>query len=201
MAEDRDLVAAVTEALMSHANVRAVELVGSRAIGSALPLSDWDFVVSIDAVDAVLAALPSLVAPLHPLAQQWDPLGPTTYRCFMLMLRGPVKVDLIFPGVPHEPAPPWTPAPGTLEAIDRHFWDWILWLTSKEQGGRDDLVREQLAVMSHHLLRPLGVEDVPGTIPRATLEYVTARDRLAERYGMRVPLALEHEVRPALPTG
>lgn len=201
MPDARDLVAAVKEALLAHPNVRAVELVGSRATGTPSPLSDWDLVVTVDDVEAVVAALPSLVAPLHPLSEQWDPLGPTTYRCFMLMLRGPVKVDLIFPGVPHEPAPPWVATPGNLEAIDRHFWDWILWLASKEQGGMDELVREQLEVMSHHLLRGLGVQEVPRTIAAATRDYVSARDRLAERSGVRVSRALENEIRPVLPTG
>ncbi len=36
----------------------------------------------------------------------------------MLMLRGPVKVDLIFPDVPRALEPPWTVSADTLEAID-----------------------------------------------------------------------------------
>ena len=45
-----------------------------------------------------------LVAPLRPLAQQWDPLSETW--CWMAILRGPIKLDFIF-AEPHEREPPW----------------------------------------------------------------------------------------------
>jgi len=68
--------------------VRSIELVGSRATGEARPESDWDFRVEARDFDAVAAALPALLAPLEPLAQQWDRLSDE--QCWMLILRGPV---------------------------------------------------------------------------------------------------------------
>ena len=94
----QDIVAVVEAALLPHPGIRAVELVGSRADGSATRLSDWDFVVVTDRFGEVARALPTLVAGLEPLAQQWDRIS--EYPCYMLMLSGPVKVDLIFPSRP-----------------------------------------------------------------------------------------------------
>ena len=198
MPDAADLVATVSGLLLENPAVHSVTLVGSRAHGDPSPLSDWDFVVATDDVPAVISALPTLVAPLDPLAQQWDRLGPTTYRCYMLMLPGPVKIDLILPDVPHRPAPPWNATTENLEAIDHHFWDWILWMSAKEQGGRHELVHEQLSLMSDHLLGPLGVDDVPSSIACAVEDYVTARDRLADRSGVRVPHRVQDEVMPVL---
>jgi hypothetical protein len=84
--------------------VRSIELVGSRATGEARPESDWDFRVEARDFDAVAAALPALLAPLEPLAQQEEP---------------------------HVREPPWVPSAENLGAIDAHLWDWLLWLRSK----------------------------------------------------------------------
>jgi hypothetical protein len=186
----------VRAALLQHPHVRDVELVGSRATGSSTPLSDWDFAVTTDRFDAVARELPSLVAGLEPLAQQWDRIS--DYPCYMLMLSGPVKVDLIFPEEPYESLPPWTVTVETLDGIDRHFWDWILWLASKREKGQDDLVRRELLKMSEHLLRPLGVDRVPGSIEAALETYRFARDRRERELGVEVSRGLEGEVLPAL---
>jgi len=194
--DDRDLAASVRAALLPHWHIRAVELVGSRATGSSTPLSDWDFAVTTDRFDAVARELPSLVAGLEPLAQQWDRIS--DYPCYMLMLSGPVKVDLIFPEEPYESLPPWTVTVETLDGIDRHFWDWILWLASKREKGQDDLVRRELLKMSEHLLRPLGVDRVPGSIEDALDSYRFARDQREREFGLEVSRRLEGEVLPAL---
>jgi hypothetical protein len=186
----------VRAALLQHPHVRDVELVGSRATGSSTPLSDWDFAVTTDRFDAVARELPSLVAGLEPLAQQWDRIS--DYPCYMLMLSGPVKVDLIFPEEPYESLPPWTVTVETLDGIDRHFWDWILWLASKREKSQDDLVRRELLKMSEHLLRPLGVDRVPGSIEDALDSYRFARDQREREFGLEVSRRLEGEVLPAL---
>ena len=196
--EDRDIAAAVCSALLRHPHVIAVELVGSRARGTPSPLSDWDFTVDVNDFAGVRADLPALVTELEPLSQQWDRLGPDDYCCYMLMLAGPVKIDLIFPGVPHRPEPPWGVAPDTLDGIDQHFWDWILWMVAKEQGGKDDLVRQELRKVSEHLLKPMGVDRVPGSIHGATVEYRAARERLESSLGVHVPRRVELEVLPVL---
>jgi predicted nucleotidyltransferase len=198
--EDRDIAAVVRTALLGHPHVVAVELVGSRARGTPSPLSDWDFTVEVSDLAGATADMPALVAELEPLSQQWDRLGPDDYCCYMLMLAGPVKIDLIFPGVPHRPEPPWKVAPDTLDGIDQHFWDWALWMAAKEQGLRDELVLQELRKMSQHLLKPMGVDRVPGSIHAATVEYLAARERLESSLGVHVARRVELEVLPVLRT-
>ncbi len=187
-----DIPSSVEAALVGHPHVRGVELVGSRATGSASRLSDWDFVVVTDDFDAVARALPEMVAGLEPIAQQWDRIS--AYPCYMLMVAGPVKVDLIFPDEPFESLPPWTVEAETLDGIDQHFWDWILWLASKREKGEDELVRRELVKMQDHLLGPLGVEPAPGSIEGALAAYRSARDEREHGLGIRVSRRREQEV-------
>jgi predicted nucleotidyltransferase len=177
---------------LRHPEVRGIRLAGSRATGQARPDSDWDFLVEARDFDAVAAALPELLAPLEPLAAQWDRLSDE--QCWMLILRGPVKVDLIFPRKPHVHEPPWVPSAENLGAIDAHLWDWLLWLRSKP----DDLVATELEKLFVHLLRPLDVERVPSSVAEAVELYRPARNALAARLGCVIPLALEAEVVPGL---
>ena len=195
----QDIAAVVEAILLPHPGIRAVELVGSRADGSATPLSDWDFVVVTDGFGEVARALPELVTPLGPLAQQWDRIS--DYPCYMLMLTGPVKVDLIFPGEPYESLPPWTVSPDTLDRIDQHFWDWILWLASKREKGQDELVGRELAKMHDHVLRPMGVHQVPRSIEAAVECYRSARDEREREFGVEVSRRREREVLPVLSAG
>ena len=160
---------------------------GSRARGEETALSDWDFDIEAPDFSAAVAALPSLVGPLRPLSKQWDRLSP--FPTYMLMLRGPVKVDFLFPGRPNPPAPPWRVSPETRAAIDDHFWDWILWLASKQQAGRDELVGEQLKLLHEHLLGPLGLDRSPDSVAAALTAYLRRRD---------APTPLEREVRPTV---
>lgn len=197
MSDGRDIPGSVTVALSAHPHVVAVAFVGSRAAGTPTALSDWDFDVKVDDFPAVVAVLPALVSGLEPLAEQWDRLSPT--GCYMLMLAGPAKVDLIFSDVPHRSSPPWVVSGRTLEEIDRHFWDWILWLASKRLGGKDGLVAEELEKMSVHMLRPMGAQEVPASIPAATTAYRAARNRLESDLGVSVSRRLEREVFPVLP--
>jgi hypothetical protein len=193
--KQRNIVGSVIAALLRHPLVRAVELAGSRAAGSPTVLSDWDFRVRVDDFAAVAADLPALVATLEPLAQQWDRLNPES--CYMLMLAGPAKIDLIF-DQPHQDEALWTVTAETLPRIDEHFWDWILWIASKQLAGKDHLVRSELGKMSRHLLGPMGVEGVPRSIRAAVRQYRGARDRWESRLGVAVPRRLEVEVEPAL---
>jgi hypothetical protein len=190
----------VRATLLRDPNVRDVELVGSRASGRPVPLSDWDFVLRTESSSRVAEALPVLVGDLDPLARQWDRLGPPAYSCYMLMLAGPRKIDLIV-DVPHRPAGPWVAAPDTLGPIDAHLWDWTLWLAAKRQRGLDELVRSHLVQMHTHLLAPIGVARAPRSIEEAIIAYVTARDATAARLGIEVSTRLEREVRPAIARG
>ena len=119
--------------------INTVTLVGSRASGQPVPLSDWDFALHTSDFAALAEALPTAVAPLEPLGTLWDPLSRRAN--FMLVLDGPHKVDLLF-DQPTDHAAPWTPTPTTLPDIDVHFWDWVLWLAAKSQQGRTTSSRQ-----------------------------------------------------------
>src|SRR5881396_2574850 len=92
------------EAVERHPAVQRVRLVGSRASGTATAVSDWDYAVETDDFQAVAKDIGSLTAPLRPRAQKWDRLSETW--CWMVVTRGPVKLDFIF-GEPHRKEPPW----------------------------------------------------------------------------------------------
>ena len=179
----------------AHPAVRRIRLVGSQAEGRANEFSDWDFCVDVDDFGAAVGALPQLLAPLEPLAQQWDRLSPEW--CWMLILRGPAKVDLIFPDEPHDNEPPWEPNGANLDAIDAHFWDWMLWLRSKHASGNLELVAGELEKLFDHLLLPLGVGRRPMSIAEAITQYRDARDDAEKRFGVAVARELEQAVSPA----
>jgi hypothetical protein len=129
--------------------------------------------------EAARDAVPSLTAPLRPVIAQSDRLS--RYWCYMMILVGPVKVDLIF-NRPHPIAAPWQVSAARLAAIDDHFWDWALWLGSKQLAGQDDVVTAELRKMHAHLLAPLGVTITPSTLDRAIAKYRAARDFTQRRH-------------------
>jgi hypothetical protein len=186
----------VVRAVRPHPAVRRIRLVGSQAEGRATPSSDWDFRVDAADFEALARGLFGLLAPLDPIAQQWDRLS--DHQCWMVMLRGPVKIDLIFPDEAHELEPAWVPAPDNLEAIDRHFWDWVLWLDSKDAARKKDVVRAELRKLFDHVLAPLGATREPSTVAEAVDMYRDALGKAEDRLEVRVPRVLEAEVRPAL---
>jgi hypothetical protein len=186
----------VVQAVARHPAVRKVELVGSRGEGSATELSDWDFRVETDDFEALARSLPSLVAELEPLASQWDRLSGEW--CYMLILRGPAKVDLIFPEHPHAHEPPWEPSRDNLAELDAHFWDWMLWLHAKEATGKSELVAGELEKLARHLLNPLGSAGVPSSIAEAVARYRVARDDAEGELGVRVPRELADAVAPRI---
>ncbi len=183
------------EVVGRHPLVRGVRLVGSRATGAATAFSDWDFAVETDDFQGVARDMGCLIAPLHPLGQQWDPLSETW--CWMAILRGPIKLDFIF-AEPHECEPPWVPHAGNLDAIDTHFWDWALWLRSKQASGQADLLRTELGKMFVHVLHPMGVQSTPSSLDEAIANYLVALDRLESKFGVSVPRELRREVAGAL---
>jgi hypothetical protein len=144
----------------------------------------------------VAAALPSIVEPFRPLAQFWDPYS--DHWAYMLIFAGPAKFDICFFDEPRDWSPAWEVSPDTLEAIDRHFWDWILWTEQKRRGGKDETVSKSLADMHSLMLRPMGVTEQAASIPQALAAYLAARNRLEREHGITVPRALEREVRPVV---
>lgn len=192
MGDIRPLPALVRSVLSPHPEVRAVRLVGSRERGEEGPLSDWDFSIDADDPGAVAAALPRLVEDhLDPLAAQWDRLAHTS--CFMLVLPGPTKVDLLL-DLAHAPESPWHVDASTLTAIDEHFWDWLLWIAAKDLKHRDELVRGELVKMSRHLLHPMGVTRIPANVESACSRYRRARTKHETQLGLAIGRRLEREV-------
>jgi hypothetical protein len=173
----------VAGAVRRHAAVTDVHLIGSRARGEVTELSDWDFGVDNEDPPRLAADLPELVAPLRPLAAQWERLS--EQATFMVVLPDGVKVDL-FTGGTRAVEPPWAPAAGTLAGIDAHTWDWLLWLGGKGLAGRDDLVRAELRRFRDHLLGPLGDETVPATVAEAVTRYERRRAAAEQRFGVSV---------------
>ena len=186
----------VRRAVGAHPAVTKIELVGSRAEGDATELSDWDFRLETDDFEGFARALPELVSELAPIARQWDRLSPEW--CFMLILPGPTKVDLIFPDHPHADEPPWEPSRDNLADVDAHFWDWMLWLHAKEARGKSELVASELEKLTRHLLAPLGSQGVPSSIAEAVGRYKAARDRAERELRVHVPRELEEAVMPRL---
>jgi hypothetical protein len=113
----------------------------------------------------------------------------------MAILRGPVKLDFIF-AEPHQSEPEWRPTAANLTAIDRHFWDWMLWLAAKQAGEKTDLVRSELDKLWRYMLSPMGVESRPATLDEALVSYLAARDRLERTFKVSVPRTLEVEILP-----
>jgi hypothetical protein len=189
-----DLAEQIISSVAAHPSIRSIRLVGSRAEGSATEFSDWDF--RVDALDfaAAAEALPELAAPLQPLVQQWDRLS--SAWCWMLIVPGLAKVDLISPHEPHTTEPPWEPTAENLDGIDAHFWDWMLWLRGKEARGKAELIASELEKLFDHRLVPLGVVRRPSSIREAISLYREARDRAEQRCGIAVRQDLECAAAP-----
>jgi hypothetical protein len=191
-----DPARAAIELVASHPAVRHVELAGSRSRGTHEELSDWDFAVTTADFAAVARDMPALVAPLHPLGQQWEPLG--HFPVYQVLLPGPTKFEYLFLDHSQEAMPAPAPGPGTLEAINTHFWDWVWWIATKASIGRTDLVAEHLSQLLDHLLRPIGVTEPPADIEASIDAFVGRRDELERDCGVTVSRALEDEVRAGI---
>jgi len=191
-----DLARTATELVAKHLAVRHVELAGSRSRGTHAELSDWDFAVTTSDFAAVARDLPALIAPLHPLGQQWEPLG--HFPVYQVLLPGPTKVEYLFLDQSQQPLPASKPGPATLDAINTHFWDWIWWIATKAAIGRNDLVAEHLPQLFGRLLRPIGVTEPPADIGAAIDAFISRRDELERDYGITVSRALEEEVRAGI---
>ena len=142
--------------------------------------------------------MPELVRPLEAISQQWDRLA--SNATYMLMLPGGVKVDLIFASA-NVPLPAWQLSRETIGGIDSHFWDWIIWLASKDPRGREELVREEFEKMSNHLLRPMGIAETPADVGEAVRLYREARSGREAEMEVRVDRSLEQNVTGALRRG
>jgi hypothetical protein len=115
---ETEVVVAIREALECSEVVASVVLGGSRALGTATGLSDWDRYLEGESAD-LMAEIPALVASLQPLAAFWEPLS--EQAGYMIVMDGPVKVDLFPIRRSRQIQPPWVPGVDALAAIDAHF--------------------------------------------------------------------------------
>jgi hypothetical protein len=187
-----DLVETASRLVAVHPAVTGVEFAGSRSRGTHEELSDWDFAVETSDFAALARDMPTLVAPLEPLGQQWEPLG--HFPVYQVLMRGPTKVEYLFLNEVQDAMQPVQPSPETLGAINTHFWDWIWWLITKATAGHEDLVAEHMPQLYAHLLQPMGIAAAPDSIDAAIAAFVARRDALEREYGVSVPRALEEEV-------
>ncbi|HXS62013.1 MAG TPA: hypothetical protein VN767_04015 [Streptosporangiaceae bacterium] len=190
-----EVVRMVWQTLELSDAVGGISLGGSRAKDYATRLSDWDLYLNGEPA-RLMAELPGLVAPLRPLAAFWEPLSEDAG--YMMVMDGPVKVDLFPVGGRRSLQPPWELSGTTLGAIDGHFWDWVLWLGSKALRGEAELVSDELAKMRWFLLGPLGVDRTPADLGEAVRLYLDARSEASGRFQVRVPEGLGRQVLAAL---
>ena len=188
-----DWVTIATGVLVGHPAVTSVVFAGSRSRGTHEELSDWDFAVETSDFDALVRDLPTLVAPLDPVGQQWEPMG--HFPVYQVLLRGPTKIEYLFLDRSQDPVPPRVPSRDTLPAINTHFWDWIWWITTKACIGRTDLVTEHLTQLHAQILRPMGIHARPPSIESAVKVFVARRNALETEFDVTVDRALEREVR------
>lgn len=186
-----DISTIIPELLMKHPAVRSVVLAGSRMRGNATDQSDWDFSVEVTDFVAVSVALPILTNRLKPLSQLWDPLS--RHACYMIILRGPIKVDIIFNRLQQQ-RPPWIINSDTIAQVNSHFWDWILWIAGKEISGRKNMVSDELKKMYVHLLEPLGCARSPNSVEEAVVYFVSSFRQQESLLHTKVDPALEIEV-------
>jgi hypothetical protein len=177
--------------LKKHPLVKKVSLTGSRAGNRATEWSDWDFLVEVSDFDAFSASLPALFKDLEPLSWLWDPLS--RHRIFMMILKGPVKIDIIF-DLPPKPAPPWSVNKNSLVNIERHFWDWIFWLAGKKIRSDENLVNNELEKMFGFILTPLGGVKCPATVEEAVKNYRTLMQKQLDIFNIELDCALRDEV-------
>jgi hypothetical protein len=192
---EADLALAVAAVVGDVEGVTTVELQGSRQHGDASEFSDWDFVVYTNDFAGTAGALAGAVRALAPLAAQWDRLS--NAPCFMLVLPGPVKVDLIFDGLTHEHEPPWTVDATTLPLLDTHFWDWTLWLASKVAAGKREVIDAELDKLHAHILDAMGAPR-PRSVVEAVTYYTEARSGWERRLGVMVDHSLGDAVTPVV---
>ena len=191
-----DWVKVATGLLDGHPAVDRVEFAGSRSRGTHEDLSDWDFAVETSDFESLSRDLPDMVAPLHPLSQQWEPVG--SFPAYQVLLPGLTKIEYLFLNRSQEPRPPLRPSRDTLVDINTHFWDWIWWITTKAAAGRMDLVADHLAQLHGQILASMGIPTAPDTIGAAVEVFIERRDALEAEFGLTVDRRLEQEVQQGI---
>jgi len=193
--EEPEVVAAVKTALEHCSSVTSVTLGGSRGLGSATDLSDWDLYLEGEP-ETMMAQVPDLVASFEPLTAFWEPLAEEAG--YMVVFDGPTKVDIFPRGGRRRIQPPWALSAETLVQIDGHFWDWSLWLGGKYLGNERERVTDELKKMHDFLLAPIGVAAAPATIGEALAAYLVARTSAMNEFGVIVDPELGQQVSAAL---
>jgi predicted nucleotidyltransferase len=193
--EAPEVVVAIRTALEHCSSVTSVTLGGSRERGRATELSDWDLYLEGD-TGAMMVQVPEVVASFGPLAAFWEPLAEEAG--YMVVLDGPIKVDVFPRGGRRRIQRPWVLSAETLVQIDGHFWDWSLWLGGKTLRSEHELVAKELKKMRDFLLAPIGVAAAPKTLGEAVDVYLRARASAMNALGVSVDPELGRQVSDAL---
>jgi hypothetical protein len=193
--EEPEAVVAVRTALEHCSSVTSVTLGGSRERGRATELSDWDLYLEGDP-ETMMVQVPEVIAPFGPLAAFWEPLAEEAG--YMVVLDGPIKMDVFPTGGRRRIQPAWVLSAETLVEIDGHFWDWSLWLGGKTLRNERELVIHELKKMHDFLLAPIGVAAAPTTLGEALAVYLPARASAMNALGVFVHPELGRQVRDAL---
>ncbi len=96
------------------------------------------------------------------------------------------------------PLAPWQVSAATLPGIDDHFWDWLLWLSAKQEAGQHGLVATELAKLHEHLLDPFRRDHLAGAGSPRPSPATWPRGNWERRLGCQVSRAAQHAASPAL---
>jgi hypothetical protein len=193
--EEPEIVVSLRTALERCCSVTLVTLGGSRERGRATELSDWDLYLEGDP-ETMMVQVPEVISSFGPLAAFWEPLAEEAG--YMVVMDGPIKVDVFPTGARRRIQPPWVLSAETLVQIDGHFWDWCLWLGGKSLRNERELVVNELTKMHAFLLAPIGVAAAPETLGEALAVYLPARASAMNALGVFVDPELGRQVSDAL---
>jgi hypothetical protein len=193
--EEPEVVVAIRTALAHCSSVTSVTLGGSRERGGATELSDWDLYLEGDP-EQMMVQVPDVIASFGPLAAFWEPLAEEAG--YMVVMDGPIKVDVFPTGGRRRIQAPWVLSAETLVQIDGHFWDWSLGLGGKSLRNERELVADELEMMHDFLLAPIGVAAAPTTLGEALAVYLLARASAMDALGVVVDPELGRQLSDAL---
>jgi hypothetical protein len=112
----------------------------------------------------------------------------------MLVLPGPVKVEMHFRISRRSAGYPWVATAESLGAINRQFWDWVLWASGKEAAGKTDVVATELWMLFDHLVAPLGGDRSLISVADAIDTYRRVRTQAEEHFDVSVARRLAAEI-------
>jgi len=113
----------------------------------------------------------------------------------MVVVTGPIKIDLFLGDPRHEVEEPWTALPATPSTRSTATSGiGLCGLAGRFSAGTTSSSSESWQKMHHHLLGPVGVAAPAATLAAAVDDYLRARARLERHWHMTVAQELGEEV-------